>query len=183
MLPIQNLKKTTMNRPLANEYAGYYGNYINLVPEGNIIDLMKSIHIQTQEMLQQIPPHLGNYRYEEGKWSIKELLQHMIDTERIMNYRALRFVRKDQAELHGFEQNDYVNVQQETERYPLSVFIEDWEILRENTIRLFKRFNEEESLRSGIANQVTFTVRALAYINVGHEIHHMKVLRERYLNQ
>ena len=172
-----------MNRPETNEYSAYYGYYINLVPEGDIISLMKSEHEKTQAILQQIPPSKGNFRYEPGKWTIKELLQHMIDTERIMNYRALRFARKDKTELPGFEQDDYVTVLEETDRFPLSTFVEDWEILRENTIRLFSRFNDEESERTGKANKVTFSVRALAYINVGHEIHHRNVLQERYLSK
>jgi hypothetical protein len=170
-----------MNRPNENEYTSYYGYYINLVPEGDIIELMRSSHQETQTILQQIPPSMGNFRYAPEKWSIKELIQHMIDTERIMNYRALRFARKDKTELSGFEQDDYVSVLEETERFPLSVFVEDWEILRENTLRLFKRFNDEESMRTGRANNAIFSVRALAYINVGHEIHHRKVLVERYL--
>jgi hypothetical protein len=170
-----------MNRPNENEYTSYYGYYINLVPEGDIIELMRSSHQETQTILQQIPPSMGNFRYAPEKWTIKELLQHMIDTERIMNYRALRFARKDKTELPGFEQDDYVSVLEETERFPLSVFVEDWEILRENTLRLFKRFNDEESMRTGQANKAIFSVRALAYINVGHEIHHRKVLVERYL--
>jgi hypothetical protein len=170
-----------MERPNNNEYTPFYGYYINLVPEGNILDLMKQEHQITQSILQQIPPSKGNFRYEDGKWSIKELLQHMIDTERIMNYRALRFARKDKTELPGFEQDDYVSVLEDTDRYPLSVFVEDWEILRENSIRLFKRFNDEESKRTGRANNSIFSVRALAYINVGHEIHHRRILQERYL--
>jgi len=142
---------------------------------------MRTTHQETQLILQQIAPAMGNFRYAPEKWTIKELLQHMIDTERIMNYRALRFARKDKTELPGFEQDDYVSVLEETERFPLSVFVEDWEILRENTLRLFKRFNEEESERTGRANKAIFSVRALAYINVGHEIHHRKILLERYL--
>lgn len=172
-----------MNKPLRNEYSDFYAYYISLVPEGDIIELMKLEHVKTQTILQQITPSKGNYRYEDGKWSIKELLQHMIDTERIMNYRALRFARLDKTELPGFEQDDYVTVLEETERFPLSTFIEDWEILRESTVRLFSRFNEEESIRAGRANKVIFSVRALAYIIVGHEIHHRIVLQERYLKQ
>jgi hypothetical protein len=167
-------------RPNEKEYAPYYGTYINLVPDGDIIELLKSTHAETQAILQKIPPSLGNHRYAPDKWSIKELLQHMIDTERIMNYRALRFARMDNTELPGFEQDDYVSVL-DTEKYPLSVFVEDWEILRENTLRMFKRFSEEEMSRSGKASGKIFSVRALAYINVGHELHHRKVLVDRYL--
>jgi len=93
----------------------------------------------------------------------------------------LRFARKDTTELPGFEQDDYISAQEETERFPLSTFVEDWEILRENTIRLFSRFNDEESKRTGKASKVVFSVRALAYINVGHELHHRNILLERYL--
>lgn len=167
-------------RPTEKEYAPYFGTYINLVPDGDIMTLLKTTHQETQAILQKIAPSLGNHRYAPDKWSIKELLQHMIDTERIMNYRALRFARMDNTELPGFEQDDYVSILS-TENYPLSVFVEDWEILRENTIRMFNRFSEEEMSRSGKANGKTFSVRALAYINVGHELHHRKVLVERYL--
>jgi hypothetical protein len=170
-----------MERPNENEYAAFYAYYINLVPDGNVIELMRTVHLETQSILQQIPPSKGNFRYAPDKWSIKELLQHMIDTERIMNYRALRFARKDTTELPGFEQDDYISAQEETERFPLSTFVEDWEILRENTIRLFSRFNDEESKRTGKASKVVFSVRALAYINVGHELHHRNILLERYL--
>ena len=169
-----------MQRPTQKEYAPYFGTYINLVPDGDILKLLESTHIETQSILQKIAPALGNYRYAPDKWSIKELLQHMLDTERIMNYRALRFARMDNTELPGFDQDDYVSILN-MDNYPLRVFVEDWEILRANTIRMFKRFSEVEFTRSGKASGNIFSVRALAYINVGHELHHRKVLVERYL--
>lgn len=169
-------------RPLETEFGSFYKNYIDLVPEGNILDLMEVIHQETQSILAQIPEDKANYRYAPNKWSIKELLCHLIDNELIMSYRAMRFARKDTTELPGYEQDDYIAGLDRIEQDSLQDLIEDWRIMRMNSTRLFRRFSPEAMLRMGIASNNIVSVRALAYIIVGHELHHRSVLVERYLN-
>ena len=130
--------------------------------------------------MRSIPSEKGDYRYAPGKWSIKELLGHVIDGERIFAYRALRFGRNDQTALNGFEQDDYVAAGAFDKR-ELSDLIDEFEEVRRATIHLFRGFDETAWTRRGVASENEVSVRALAYIIAGHELHHMGVLRERYL--
>ena len=170
-----------MLRPKTNHYAPYYANYISLVPEGNLFDLLKSEHQKTQVILEALNESAGDFRYAEGKWSIKELLLHMLDTEQIMSYRALRIARGDKTEMPGYEQDDYVAA---VDASPLSLadLAADWQVLRAHTLRLLSRFSEDVWDVTGTASNAPFSVRALAFIILGHELHHRRILEERYLS-
>lgn len=168
-------------RPQPDEYAPYYGTYVDLVPNGNVLNLLGSEHRKTQLLLEELEEAQGHYRYAEGKWSINELLVHMIDTEQIMAYRALRFARNDQQELPGFDQDEYIKAI-DSQAYQLGQLTEDWAVLRQFSIRMFSHFRNEDLIKVGVASGQPCSVRALACIILGHELHHRKVLVERYLN-
>jgi hypothetical protein len=166
--------------PESKEYAPYYGIYISLVEGNDILSALKKQMPETQEILTGISEETGLFRYAEDKWSIKELVGHLIDTERIMAYRALRFARNDKIELEGFEQNDYI-VNSNFDDCSLSDLAREFELVREANILMLQNFSEEAWSRSGIASGNNVSVRALAYIIAGHELHHINILKQRYL--
>jgi hypothetical protein len=170
----------TATKPAPTDFAPYYGKYVSLVPDGDIVQILERQGRETTGLLGSLSPDLGNFRYGTDKWSVKELVGHVADTERIFAYRALRFARNDQIPLAGFEQNDYVLVAG-FDRLPLSDLIEDFENVRRSTIGLFRSLDEAAWERRGVASENEVTVRALAHIIAGHELHHMGILRERYL--
>lgn len=169
-----------MRKLKKNEYAKYYKPYIDLVPEGELLSILESSHQETQAFFLSVGEINGNYRYAEGKWSLKEVLIHLIDTEQIMATRALRIARKDKTPLPGFEQNDYVdnvNVDLRT----IADLMEEYTAMRKLTIIMFKYFTEEMLNETGTASGNPVSVLALAYIIIGHEIHHREFIRARYL--
>ena len=171
-----------MPRPDATEFNPYYGRYIEKVPDGPIVDVLTSGMNETLALLRSIPDARGDHRYAPDKWSIKEVVGHVIDGERVFTYRALRFARNDQAPLAGFEQDDYVATGNFGSR-TLRDLTDEFEAVRRATIELFRHFDETQFSRRGTAADSPVSVRALAYITAGHEIHHRTVLRERYLGQ
>jgi uncharacterized damage-inducible protein DinB len=171
---------TALARPPASEYAPYYGKYIALVPEGDIVATLQRQLETTLAVLRGIDEADAGKRYAEGKWSIKEVVGHLIDSERVFAYRALRFARNDQTPLAGFEQDDYV-VAADFDARTLADLAEEFEQVRRATIHLFKSLSADAWSRTGKANDNEVSVRALAYITAGHEAHHVQVLRTRYL--
>jgi hypothetical protein len=169
-----------MNKPTPQEYSEYYNTYIQNVPDGDLIQTLQTVHQKTQLILRDVPEEKGDYAYEEGKWTIKQVLQHMIDAERVMAYRALRIGRGDTTELAGYDENLFA-ANARVSHLRLSELLGEFHLLRLTTIQLFSRFSEEESLRMGTANGADVSVRALAFIIVGHEMHHLRVLQLRYL--
>lgn len=169
-----------MNRPEKNEYAPYYEHYIRRVPEGDIIEILTRQMEKTQQFIKTIPPDKENYRYAQGKWSVKEVFGHLVDTERIFAYRAVCFSRNDKTPLPSFEQDDYITEANFSQR-SLEDIAEEFRLLRQSNIVLFRSFDEELLLRKGIASGVEFTVRTIPYIVAGHELHHRQILQERYL--
>lgn len=167
-------------KPEANEYASYYGKYVQLVPEGNIIETLKNQMAQSISLLRAITPEQSDFRYAPDKWSIKQLLGHLIDTERIFAYRALRFARADETPLAGYDQDSYVQAGGFAHRDFMDM-IEEFEHVRRANIHLLRSLDDVAWLRRGQANDTEFTVRALAYIMAGHELHHVQILREKYL--
>jgi uncharacterized damage-inducible protein DinB len=158
----------------------YYKRYVNQVDSDDLLDfLVKSFEV-TRQIIAGLPEEKGDYRYAEGKWTIKELLNHIIDTERIMTYRALCFARGDKNELPGFEENDYAP-NSRANRRTLADLMAEFKAVREASIALFKSFDETMWQGSGIASNNLISVLALGYIVAGHEVHHRKVLMERYL--
>jgi hypothetical protein len=169
-----------MNRPNPEEHAAYYATYINHVPDGNIIDLMIQQMKEVENLISQISEEKSKYRYTVDKWSIREVLGHVLDGERIFAYRALRFSRNDKTEIAGFEQNDYAP-NSNHDSIPLAILLEEFLLVRKANIMLFNTFSEEMWLRCGIASKNLISVRAIAYVLVGHCIHHMNVIQNKYL--
>lgn len=167
-------------RPNENEYGAYYHGYIQKVPTGTIVENLENCIKETVTVLKDIPEEKGDYRYAEGKWTIKELLQHMVDVERVMSYRALRVGRGDQTPIPGFDQDEYVLTCNAADRTVADLTAE-FQAIRQATIHLFEHFTDEMLLNIGNASGNPISTRALGFILIGHELHHMNILKERYL--
>ena len=173
----------TITRPAAGEYAPYVEQYLKLVPpDTSILDHLKKQAESTREFILSLPPERLTYRYAKGKWTIKEILIHVIDTERVFAYRALRFARNDQQNLAGFEQDDYVAASGVNERDVNSI-LDEYTSMRAATLSLFESLPEESLVRAGKANGSTLSVRAAVWDIAGHELHHLNIIKERYLGE
>jgi hypothetical protein len=168
-----------MKRPAQNEYLPYYEPYVKLVGDGDIVGILGSQIKETVSALRGIPDSRGTYRYADGKWSVNEVVGHLIDAERIFSNRSLRFARADSTPIPGFEQDDYVR-SGEFDKFPLSELISEFESVRRDTCFLYRHMSEEATSRRGTANNAEISVRALAYITAGHELHHRRVVEEKY---
>ena len=166
--------------PEPSEYAPYFGRYISLVGGNDVMAALDSQPRETVALLSALPEEQGNYRYAPDKWSIKEVLGHIIDTERIFSYRALRFARGDRTPLPSFEQDDYVRTANFAD-CALARLIEEFVCVRHSTTFLFRQLSADAWMRRGIASGNEVSVRAAAYIIAGHELHHRRVLQEKYL--
>jgi hypothetical protein len=166
-------------RPEAGEFNPYYGKYIDLVPDGDIVKTLTQQLPETLALLESIPEDRAGYRYADGKWSVKELLGHVTDAERLFVYRALCIARGDTQSLPGFEEDEYVRGAS-FDSLPLAKIIAEFETVRAATLSFFDNLDEPAWKKKGTANGNGVTVRALAYILAGHERHHRQVLRERY---
>jgi hypothetical protein len=171
-----------MVRPPANEYFEYYERYISLVPDGDIIETLRAQFDKTTAYLSALSEEQGAFRYAPGKWSVKEALGHLIDTERIFAYRALRIARNDRTPIEGFEQDDYVRFGS-FDACTLASLIAEFAAVRKSTELLFAHLADEAWARMGVAYDHEVSVRALAYIAAGHELHHLAVLRAKYFPQ
>ena len=170
-----------IEKPGAGEYAPYTIRYIGLLPDGGLVlKYLQDNFETTRRLLLSLPPEKLLFRYAEGKWTIKEILMHIVDDERIYAYRALRFARNDKTELPGFEQDDYARYSGANER-SIEDILEEFATVRRATISLFQGFDSEALVRSGIANGQVMSVRAAAYHIAGHELRHINVIKERYL--
>ena len=169
----------SIGRPQPGEYDPYFDRYISLVTTDDVVALLERHAPQTVALFQSMNAK-ADFRYAPGKWSIKEMLGHISDTERIMAYRALRIARGDQTPLAGFEQDDYVRGGNFAQRM-LSDLIEEFGDVRKATLSLLRHVDSEVAVRSGFANNHPMSVRALSYIIAGHELHHRRVLSEKYL--
>jgi hypothetical protein len=169
----------SLGRPQADEYAPFYDRYISLVTSEDIVPVLEKQGPETVALLKSASAK-ADHRYAPGKWSVKEVVGHLSDTERIMGYRALRIGRGDRTPIEGFEQDDYIrdgNFSQRT----LPDLIDEFVDVRRATIALLKNFNSEIAVRRGIANKCETSVRAVAYVIAGHELHHRRILKEKYL--
>jgi hypothetical protein len=169
----------TLSRPGAEEHAPYYGRYIDLVPEGNLVDLLVEQQLETLGMLRRVEEERGTFAYAPGKWTIKEVIGHMSDAERVFSYRALRFARGDATPLASFDENVYAPAGRFNERR-MGSLIDEFQSIRAATVHLFRYLSDEELTRRGVASGNPVSVRALGYIIAGHERHHASLLRERY---
>ncbi|HET7234126.1 MAG TPA: DinB family protein [Longimicrobium sp.] len=167
-------------RPGPGEHAEYYSKYTKLVPEGDLLEILERQMHETAAFLRGIPAHLHDHRYAEGKWSIKEVIGHLTDAERIFAYRALRIGRGDTTPLASFDENAYVATARFGE-LEFELLVEDFTAVRHATLTLLRGFNAQEAARRGVASDSEVSVRALAVIMAGHVIHHTHLLRERYL--
>lgn len=169
-----------MKRPEAGEFAEYYGKYIAKVPGTDVPGILASERLQMSRLLASRSERDGNFRYAPGKWTIKEVLGHVMDAERIFAYRALRIGRGDETPLSSFEQDDYVKNGAFAAR-TLAELVEEFDAVRGASISLFRSFDDAAWGRRGVANQTSVTVRALGFITAGHQIHHRMILEENYL--
>lgn len=181
-------KYRRVEKPIKGEYPEYSEIYMSLLPDdGMILQHMEDNLAKIKNLIYSLPEEKLYYRYAEGKWTIKEILVHIIDDERIFSYRAIRYGRNDNTSLHGFEQEDYAKYSYANERSLDSIF-EEYEAVRKSTLTLFQHLPEDAFMRSGggIADDGSTinirTVRGLAYHIAGHELRHIKIIKERYLD-
>lgn len=163
-----------------NEFAPFYKNYIKILGDVDLFEILDSSLEEAVNTLKNLTEEKLVYRYAEGKWTIKELLQHIIDAERVMSYRALRFSRNDTTELHGFNEDWYVENSNGNHRN-FDELLHEFMLIRKASISLFNSFTKEMLLMSGSANGNTISVRALGFIIAGHQMHHLKIIKEKYL--
>jgi hypothetical protein len=174
------MSQGSMSRPGPGEYSAYHEGYISKVRGEDILETLREQAREMFTLLGHISEERALFRYAAGKWSVKEVLGHIADGERVFAYRALRIGRGDATPLAGFEQDEYVNRAQ-FDRLPWNVLLDEYGAVRGATLTLFSGFQPEDWLRRGIANRVEVSVRALAWIIAGHERHHVDLLRARYL--
>ena len=170
-----------LQRPAAGEYVPYYEKYIALVPDGDLIDILARNADETLAIIRAQPPQLADFAYAPGKWTVKEVIGHLCDAERIFTYRLLRIARADQTLLAGFDENEYVPNGFFTER-TLESLLEEFAAIRQGTIALIAGLPDEAWSNSGVANDAPISARAIAYIVAGHELHHREILLTRYVS-
>lgn len=162
------------------EHSEFFSRYIRLVKEESILDLLEEGMDETTSFFEALPKEKGNYRYSTGKWSPKEILLHIIDTERVFQYRALRIAREPGVELSGFDHVLWSRDYQADERSMVGI-LRNYKAVRQSTIELFASFPEKSLVNIGAADDNPLSVRASAYIIRGHEMHHLNIIKERYL--
>jgi hypothetical protein len=168
-------------KPQPGEYAPHYEKYISLVSGNDIVNVLEAQRLQTLHLFAGRSEREGNFRYGPDKWTVKEVVGHISDTERIFAYRALRIARGDQTPIEGFEQDDYVRGGGFGER-TLANLAEEFGHVRNATVALFRSLGKEAWTRRGVANKNEVSVRALAFIIAGHELHHRAILEDRYFS-
>ena len=168
-----------LRRPDPSEYHETFARSVQQVPNGDVLEILAAEIEDTSELLSGVGEERAGYRYGPDKWSIKQVIGHLVDSERIMSYRALRFARGDKTSLPGYDENAFVD-QANFDRQRLQDLADELRAVRAASLALFKSFDEEMLLKGGTASGFEFTVRALVYQIAGHEIHHKKILRDRY---
>jgi uncharacterized damage-inducible protein DinB len=168
-----------INRPQPDEYSAFAARYVNLVGKGPILEILEYQQQSTYNFFTRMDPGKAAYAYAEGKWTVKQVAGHMADTERVFAYRALAFSR-EAIELPGFDQDVYMENTTFNSR-SLESLAEELKTVRECTLYLFRSFSDEQGVKKGVASGSPVSVRALAYMIAGHEMHHIKILKERYL--
>jgi len=168
-----------MSRPQPGDYIPYQSLYIDTVPDGNIVDILTEQLKPLEDYLRAIPVDKELYAYADGKWTVKECIGHITDTERIMAYRLLRFARKDQTPLPGFEQDDYVACAHFND-IAMADLVDELIAVRKANLYLFKSLTEDEKAQAGLSNGSRVTVNAFLYVIAGHANHHIKIFKEQY---
>ena len=167
-------------RPDVSEYAPYYAGYVSQVPEGDVLELLARQIDDTTTLIGGLSEAQAGYRYAPGKWSIREIVGHVADAERVFSYRALRIGRNDQTPLPSFDENAWMPYGNFDGR-PLVDLLGELRAVRQSTLALYRSFAPEAVARRGVASQKEISVRAIIYITAGHERHHVGVMREKYL--
>jgi len=168
-------------RPAATEYAPFHAAYVQAVPDGDVLSFLERQGRETVALLRGVSEKQSQHRYAPGKWSIREVVGHMNDAERVFTYRALSFARSDTTPLPGFDENAW-GASSNADRRTLAELVEDFAAVRAATLTLFRGLSDNEIGRAGTASGHRVTVAALAYVVAGHEKHHLKILKERYLS-
>jgi len=167
-------------RPAAGEHAEYYGRYIETVPEGDILDTLRDQLGATLALLQRVPESQEGFRYADGKWSVREVVAHLIDTERLFAFRALAMSRADGVDLPGMDQDEWVRASA-AEARELGDMCQEWAALRRANIHMFAALDADAGTRRGRASGFDFTVRSFPWIIAGHELWHRAILEREYL--
>ena len=166
-------------RPAPSEYSDWYAGYVARVPEGDVIASLRDGQDRMKEALATLPESRGDHRYAEGKWTVRTLIGHMIDAERIFAYRALRIARGDTTPLPSFDENAFA-VEARSDERRVAELVAELLSVRDSTTRLFASLPDEAWTRTGTASDAQVSVRALAYITAGHALHHLAILKDRY---
>lgn len=169
-----------MKTPLPEEYPAYFEVYISAVKEEEILPFMVDQPTEVEALAATIPADKEDYKYADNKWTIKEVFSHITDTERIMAYRALRFARKDQTPIPGFDE-DYFVANSDLSKLSIKELVEEFKLVRQANMALFTQFDEEVLNQTGSSNGKIISVRGIIYMIAGHATHHLNILKERYL--
>lgn len=165
--------------PLSTEYSGYFGRYITLVPEAHFLTVLNDQPATFRELLGKLSPEQAGYRYAPGKWTVRQVVGHVVDAERVFAYRALCFARGEAASLPSFDENAYAELAGH-DSYPLGELLDEFTMVRQANIALFQHMDAAGWRRMGTVNQNPISTRGFAYIMVGHAQHHLGILKERY---
>ena len=168
-----------MGRPAETEYAPYYARYVALVPETDILAVLEQQVEEIRRLAASVPPERETWRYAEGKWSVRQVLGHLVDGERVFGYRAFSFSRGETAALPSFDENQYVAAAR-SDAIPLRETVDELALVRRSNLQVLRRLAPPEWERVGTASGHPVTVRALAWVMAGHPRHHVAILRERY---
>lgn len=167
------------DRPAADEHHPYYSAYIDRVPPGNLLDVLREQAAEVGDFFGALSPTQARFAYAPGKWTVQEVLGHLVDTERVFVYRAMSIAREDPAELPGYSQDEWM-APADFARRELAGLVAEWLVVRAATVVLAEGLPADAPLRRGIASGRPFSVRALLYVPPGHVVHHLGLLRERY---
>lgn len=166
-------------RPPQTEYAPFYAGYVALVPETDVLPVLEGQVDAIRRLLAPVPTEKESYRYAEGKWSLRQVVGHLVDAERVFGYRAFCFSRGEEAPLPSFDENRYVDAAR-SDSIPSAELVEELALVRQGNLAVLRRLDDREWARVGTASGKPVSVRALAWIMAGHPRHHLNILRERY---
>lgn len=169
-----------INKPQPGEYADWAAGYIAKVPNGPILEILEYLRDSTHNFFSRMSAEQADYTYQPGKWTIKESLAHMIDTERVFSYRAFCFSRGEKQPLPAFDQDDYMR-HAIIEMRTIQDLANEFRAVRESTLYIYNSLTDEQSMLTGTASNYQVSVRALVYMTAGHELHHLDILKERYI--
>ncbi len=169
-----------ITKPQATEYNVWFANYISQTPEGNVLELLSQNQKNTSDLVRNIPESKADFAYAEGKWTIKEVLGHIVDSERVFAFRLFWFLRKAGTPMPSFDQDEFMKSANFASR-TLKSLADEFVVVRESTLFLVREISEKDLAVQGIMSGNPVSIRALLYILTGHEIHHVNILKERYL--